>query len=133
MAVLTGYELSLSKQLKQGSDVWLNTPIVTREASGTSGMTAAMNASLNFSTYDGWICEFAKHGENAFIVPVASEDNRDAEDISNMLDVIEHDILPMYYQRREDWNKVVLQSMNDVGDFFNSDRMAAEYYTEVYK
>ncbi|WP_273209751.1 alpha-glucan family phosphorylase [Runella zeae] len=133
MAVLTGYELALSKQLKQGSDVWLNTPVVTREASGTSGMTAAMNASLNFSTYDGWICEFAKHGENAFIVPVASEDNRDAEDISNMLDVLEHDILPMYYQRREDWNKVVLQSMNDVGDFFNSDRMAAEYYTEVYK
>jgi glucan phosphorylase len=53
MAVLTGYELSLSKSLKQGSDVWLNNPRVPREASGTSGMTASMNASVNLSTDDG--------------------------------------------------------------------------------
>lgn len=133
MAVLTGYELALSKQLKEGSDVWLNTPVVTREASGTSGMTAAMNASLNFSTYDGWVCEFARHGENAFIVPVASENNRDFEDISNMLDMLENEILPMYYERPKEWYGTVLCSMNEVGDFFNSDRMAAEYYQKVYK
>jgi starch phosphorylase len=133
MAVLTGYELALSKLLKDGSDVWLNTPIVTREASGTSGMTAAMNASLNFSTYDGWVCEFARHGENAFLVPVASEENRDFEDITNMLDVLEKEILPMYYERRGDWYTLVLQSMNDVGEYFNSDRMAREYYERVYK
>jgi starch phosphorylase len=133
MAVLTGHELALSKLLKDGSDVWLNTPVVTREASGTSGMTAAMNASLNFSTYDGWVCEFARHGENAFIVPVASENNRDFEDITNMLDVLEKEILPLYYQRRDDWNAMVLCSMNEVGEFFNSDRMAAEYYEKVYK
>src|SRR5690606_739889 len=59
MAVLTGYELSLSKSLKQGSDLWLNNPRVPREASGTSGMTAAMNGSVNLSTDDGWIPEFA--------------------------------------------------------------------------
>ncbi|MCU0340908.1 MAG: alpha-glucan family phosphorylase [Spirosomaceae bacterium] len=132
MAVLTGYELALSKLLKDGSDLWLNTPIVTREASGTSGMTAAMNASINFSTYDGWICEFAKQAENAFIVPVASDQNRDYEDISNMLDMLENEILPMYYDRPDDWNKLCLQSMNDVAGFFNSDRMAAEYYEKVY-
>ena len=60
MAVLTGYELSLSKSLKQGSDVWLITQEFLREASGTSGMTASMNASVNLSTDDGWIPEFAK-------------------------------------------------------------------------
>lgn len=133
MAVLTGYELALSKELKQGSDVWLNTPIVPREASGTSGMTAAMNASLNFSTYDGWVCEFSRHGENSFIVPVASESARDWEDMSNMLDVLENEILPLYYERPNDWQEMVLRSMNEVGGFFNSDRMAAEYYEKVYK
>jgi starch phosphorylase len=71
-AVLTGYELELSRFLKNGSDVWLNNPVVTREASGTSGMTAAMNGSVNLSTYDGWICEFAKDGKNSFIIPTSA-------------------------------------------------------------
>lgn len=134
MAVLTGHELSLSKLIKDGSDVWLNTPIVTREASGTSGMTAAMNASLNFSTFDGWVCEFANES-NSFIVPEAPhfpEWERDNTDISNMLDMLENKILPTYYDRPADWQKMVLQSMNDVNAFFDSDRMAAEYYEKVY-
>ena len=134
MAVLTGHELSLSKLIKDGSDVWLNTPIVTREASGTSGMTAAMNASLNFSTFDGWVCEFANES-NSFIVPEAPhfpEWERDNTDISNMLDMLENKILPTYYDRPADWQKMVLQSMNDVNAFFDSDRMAAEYYAKVY-
>ncbi|WP_394993706.1 alpha-glucan family phosphorylase [Emticicia sp.] len=134
MAVLTGHELSLSKLIKDGSDVWLNTPIVTREASGTSGMTAAMNASLNFSTFDGWVCEFANES-NSFIVPEAPhfpEWERDNTDISNMLDMLENKILPAYYDRPADWQKMVLQSMNDVNAFFDSDRMAAEYYEKVY-
>ncbi|WP_435353016.1 alpha-glucan family phosphorylase [Emticicia sp. SJ17W-69] len=134
MAVLTGHELSLSKLIKDGSDVWLNTPIVTREASGTSGMTAAMNASLNFSTFDGWVCEFANES-NSFIVPEAPhspEWERDNTDISNMLDMLENKILPTYYDKPADWQKMVLQSMNDVNAFFDSDRMAAEYYEKVY-
>lgn len=134
MAVLTGHELNLSKLIKDGSDIWLNTPIVTREASGTSGMTAAMNASLNFSTDDGWVCEFATE-QNAFIVPVAPSSpdwERDMVDINNMLDMLENKILPTYYDRPEEWQKMVLQSMNDVNAFFDSDRMAAEYYEKVY-
>jgi starch phosphorylase len=66
LAVLTGYEIDLSKKLKQGSDVWLNTPRITREASGTSGMTAAMNGSVNVSVNDGWIPEFNKDGKKQF-------------------------------------------------------------------
>lgn len=134
MAVLTGHELNLSKLIKDGSDVWLNTPIVTREASGTSGMTAAMNASLNFSTFDGWVCEFANE-QNSFVVPVAPQSpdwERDRVDIHNMLDMLENKILPTYYDRPEEWQKMVLQSMNDVNAFFDSDRMAAEYYEKVY-
>lgn len=136
MAVLTGYELGLSKLIKDGSDLWLNTPVVTREASGTSGMTAAMNAALNFSTYDGWICEFAEHGKNAFIVPVAppnlSSGERDDQDRTHFFDQLEHEILPTYYDRPDDWNQLTLQSMKDVNAFFGSNRMAAEYYENVY-
>lgn len=134
MAIVTGYELALSKLLKDGSDAWLNTPIVTREASGTSGMTAAMNGSINFSTFDGWICEFATK-ENSFVVPVApadSEELRDKTDIDNFYDMLENQILPMYYDKPEEWCKMQLQSMNDVSAFFDSNRMAAEYYDKVY-
>ena len=68
-AVVVGYELALSKRLKQGADCWLNNPRVPREASGTSGMTAAMNGAVNFSTDDGWIPEFVNQGNNGFVVP----------------------------------------------------------------
>ncbi|HEX4850854.1 MAG TPA: glycogen/starch/alpha-glucan phosphorylase, partial [Puia sp.] len=69
VAVMIGYELTLSKRLKQAADCWLNNPRVPREASGTSGMTAAMNGAVNFSTDDGWIPEFINHGNNGFVVP----------------------------------------------------------------
>lgn len=134
--VLTGYELELSRFLKNGSDVWLNNPVVTREASGTSGMTAAMNGSLNFSTYDGWICEFAQDGRNSFIIPQAephlSHEERDQQDMWGFYKRLHEDILPMYYDRRDDWNQMVMNSMNDVVPFFDSDRMAAEYYEVMY-
>jgi len=71
VAVVIGYELALSKRLKQAADCWLNNPRVPREASGTSGMTAAMNGAVNFSTDDGWIPEFVNHGNNGFVVPKA--------------------------------------------------------------
>ncbi|GLU55763.1 hypothetical protein Dfri01_52240 [Dyadobacter frigoris] len=132
MAVLTGYELALSKLLKDGSDVWLNTPVVTREASGTSGMTAAMNASINLSTYDGWICEFAKDGENSFIVPVAEGDDINKTDCDNFFDLIENKVLPTYYKNQKEWQRITLNSMNDVNEPFNSDRMAREYYEKLY-
>ncbi|TLU98746.1 alpha-glucan family phosphorylase [Dyadobacter luticola] len=132
MAVLTGYELGLSKLLKDGSDIWLNTPVVTREASGTSGMTAAMNASLNLSTYDGWICEFAKDDENSFILPVAKSGDINKEDCDNLNDKLEKSVIPTYYADQEKWQSMVLASMNDVNVDFNSDRMAREYYEKLY-
>ena len=137
MAVLTGYELSLSKSLKQGSDVWLNNPRVPREASGTSGMTAAMNASVNLSTDDGWIPEFAKNGVNSFVVPKADYANMSVFDVDNydmnqLYDILENQILPMYYERPDEWRQVVKNAMDDVKGQFNSDRMADEYYKIMY-
>ena len=134
--VLVGYELELSRLLKNGSDLWLNNPVVTREASGTSGMTAAMNGSVNFSTYDGWICEFARDGENSFIIPSPdphlSPEERDRYDILGFYTALKERIMPLYYDTPKEWNKVVMQSMNDVVPFFESGRMVAEYYEKMY-
>ncbi len=137
MAVLTGYELSLSKSLKHGSDVWLINPRVLREASGTSGMTASMNGSVNLSTDDGWIPEFAKNGVNSFVVPKADYANMSVFDVDNydmnqLYDILENQILPMYYERPDEWRQVVKNAMDDVKEQFNSDRMADEYYKIMY-
>ncbi|WP_304342905.1 alpha-glucan family phosphorylase [Chryseobacterium koreense] len=138
MAVLTGYELSLSKLLKQGSDLWLNNPRVPREASGTSGMTAAMNGSVNLSTDDGWIPEFVKKGINGFVVPQAdyhalSVYDQDQYDLENLYNVLENEILPIYYDNRDQWRRIQQNAMDDVREFFNSDRMADEYYKKIYE
>jgi len=137
MAVLTGYELSLSKSLKQGSDAWLNNPRVPREASGTSGMSAAMNGSVNLSTDDGWIPEFARHGENSFVVPKCDYENmsiyeQDNYDLNKLYEILENEILPLYYDQPKKWRKIQQNAMNDVKDQFNSDRMANEYYEIMY-
>ena len=136
VAVLTGYELALSKAMKQGSDIWLNNPRVPREASGTSGMTAAMNGSVNLSTMDGWIPEFAKHGHNCYIVPEADRDLPqemvDEFDRINLMDVLENEILPTYYDNHAKWLEVVKNGIKEVVPYFDADRMADEYYKKLY-
>ena len=137
MAVLTGYELALSKALKQGSDLWLNNPRVPREASGTSGMTAAMNGSVNLSTDDGWIPEFAKNGINGFVTPQADYHNlsvydQDNFDLENLYNVLENEIIPTYYDDKDKWRNIQQTAMDDVKKYFNSDRMADEYYKLIY-
>jgi len=138
VAVCIGYELSLSKRLKQVSDVWLNNPRVPREASGTSGMTAAMNGSVNFSTNDGWIREFINHGNNGFVVPIADYENmsvqeQDDYDMNSLFDILEKQILPMYYDNPHNWRQIVMNGMRDVRWQFDSNRMAKEYYEILYK
>ncbi len=138
VAVCTGYELGLSKRLKQASDVWLNNPRVPREASGTSGMTAAMNGSINFSTNDGWICEFINHGNNGFVVPpvdytTLSVHEQDEYDMNKLYEILENQILPMYYDNYENWRQIIKNGMLDVRWQFDSNRMAKEYYEILYK
>ena len=134
--ILIGYELRLSRLMKQGSDIWLNNPRYSREASGTSGMTAAMNGCVNFSIADGWVPEFAKEGKNCFVIPHLDHnlpvEVQDEHDVEAMYDILENKIVPLYYDKPEGWLKVVKQSMIDVAPAFDSDRMADEYYTKLY-
>ncbi|RDV13584.1 alpha-glucan family phosphorylase [Pontibacter diazotrophicus] len=136
VAVLTGYELGLSWKLKHGADVWLNTPRRPREASGTSGMSAAMNGAVNFSVQDGWLPEFARHGENSFVLPIVDtalpDELQDEEDYNNMMRILEQQVIPTYYRDRERWLRIVKQSMRDVIPAFSSDRMAHQYYEMMY-
>lgn len=136
-AVLTGYELALSATMKKGSDIWLNTPVFPREASGTSGMTAAMNGSVNLSIADGWIPEFIKPGENGFNIPHAdmglSAEERDNQEAATLLDVLENEVVPLYYGDPEGFLDVVKAGMRDVEPGFESGRMAREYYEQLYK
>lgn len=135
--VVTGYELWLSGHLKKGSDLWLNNPRLYHEASGTSGMTAAMNASVNLSIPDGWVPEFAKHGKNSFIIDTANDqltqESKDKIEAQALLDLLENEIIPLYYENPEKWLSIVKSSMKDVLPYFDSGRMADEYYTKLYK
>jgi len=138
VAVCTGYELGLSKRLKQASDLWLNNPRVPREASGTSGMTAAMNGSVNCSTNDGWICEFINHGNNGFVVPPIDYENvsvheQDQYDLNKLYEILENQVLPLYYENQDVWRQIIQNGMRDVRFQFDSNRMAQEYYDILYK
>jgi starch phosphorylase len=138
ISVLIGYELGLSKRLKQAADVWLNNPRVPREASGTSGMTAAMNGAVNFSTDDGWIPEFVHHGNNGFVIPQADYANmsvqqQDHYDLEKLYEILEQEMLPLYYDNYDTWRQVAKNGMRDVRIQFESGRMAEEYYNKLYK
>ncbi len=137
VAVLIGYELGLSKRLKQAADVWLNNPRVPREASGTSGMTAAMNGAVNFSTDDGWIPEFIDHGHNGFVVPKADYENmtvheQDAYDLKHIYDILNNQVIPLYYNSYDTWRQIMKNGMRDVRFEFDSNRMAHQYYELMY-
>jgi len=135
-AILAGYELKLSRMLKQGADIWLNTPRLTYEASGTSGMSAAMNGCVNVSTPDGWFPEFARDGVNSFIIPNTEvsehkyqQDETDAHDLYALLENI---VVPMYYEQPDKWLSIMKTGMQDIIPAFDSNRMAHEYYTKLY-
>ena len=135
-AVLTGYELELSALLKKGSDVWLNNPRMYREASGTSGMAAAMNGSVNLSLPDGWVPEFAEDQKNSFIIkPAADElpmEERDRQEAANLSDTLENIVLPMYYTEPAKWLAILKKAAADVVPQFEAGRLAAEYYEKMY-
>lgn len=136
LAVLIGYEIELSKKLKCGSDIWLNTPRITREASGTSGMTAAMNGSVNVSTNDGWIPEFEKDGKNCFVLPALDHNlatwDQDKIDTDNLYNILENKAIPTFYDHPVKWQDIVFKAMNDVIPEFTTGRMADEYYKKLF-
>ncbi|MGZ3814312.1 MAG: alpha-glucan family phosphorylase [Mucilaginibacter sp.] len=135
-AVLTGYELALSAVAKKGSDVWLNNPTMYREASGTSGMTATFNGSINLSLPDGWVPEFAQDMKNCFVIKPAnqdlSHDERDKQEAENLMDTLENTVLPMYYKDKKKWLGIIKKASADIVPMFDSGRMVDEYYQKMY-
>ncbi|MGZ3874843.1 MAG: alpha-glucan family phosphorylase [Mucilaginibacter sp.] len=136
-AVLTGYELNLSALLKKGADVWLNTPRMYREASGTSGMTAAMNVAINVSMPDGWVPEFAQDGKNCYVVQPAGKtlnnEDQDRQEALNLMDTLENLVVPAYYDNQAEWLRMIKKAAADVVPSFEAGRMADEYYEKMYK
>jgi len=136
IAVLIGYELNLSMMLKKGADIWLNTPRITREASGTSGMAAAMNGAVNFSIPDGWHPEFEKHGYNCFTIPAIGKElpheEQDRLDNLHLMDILENEVMPIYYKDKNRWINIMKNSMVDALNDFESGRMVQEYYMKLY-
>ena len=135
-SILAGYEMKLSKLLKQGADVWLNVPRITHEASGTSGMSAAMNGAVNVSIPDGWFPEFARDKVNSFVIPPADPrlpvHQQDEADANSLYDLLENEIIPMYYDDPAGWLSIIKNGMKDIIPLFDSKRMAIEYYEKLY-
>jgi starch phosphorylase len=135
-SILVGYELKLSRLLKSGADLWLNVPRLSHEASGTSGMSAAMNGAINLSIPDGWYPEFVKDGENGFTIPPADpslpDHQMDQQDAISLYDQLENKVIPMYYDSPEQWITLMKRSLTDIIPAFDSKRMADEYYRKLY-
>ncbi|MBI5491531.1 MAG: alpha-glucan family phosphorylase [Deltaproteobacteria bacterium] len=134
---LQNYNMDLALQMVSGVDVWLNTPMRPREASGTSGMKAAHNGVINFSVLDGWWIEGHIEGYTGWSIgPPPTEATltqstfeQDAEDLYNKLENL---VLPTYYNHREIWIKMMENSIGKVAYYFNSHRMMRRYVTEAY-
>jgi starch phosphorylase len=132
IAYLPNYDLDIAAHLISGCDVWLNTPLAPMEASGTSGMKAAINGVLNMSVLDGWWLEAWIEGTTGWAIgsnPPTQENERDADDF---YDKLEHTVLPLYYQNRIRWIWMMKQSIGKIASYFNSQRMMRRYATEAY-
>ncbi len=138
--LVEGYDLRLSRRLVAGVDVWLNNPIYPVEASGTSGMKAAMNGVINLSVLDGW-WEEGYEGDNGWAIKPASNAldaaRRDREEAQTLYELLQDRILPMYYDRGSqgfspEWIKLAKRSIATILPRFNAARMLNEYVAKFY-
>lgn len=134
---LQNYEMALALELVAGVDVWLNTPMRPREASGTSGMKATHNGVPNFSVLDGWWIEGWVEGVTGWSIgPAATEtnlvENDESADIEDLYDKLENVVLPLYYNDRAGWIQVMKGAVGKNACYFNTHRMMRQYVTEAY-
>ncbi|HON89053.1 MAG TPA: alpha-glucan family phosphorylase, partial [Spirochaetales bacterium] len=137
---LEDYDMTMARYMVTGSDVWLNTPLRTLEASGTSGMKAGMNGVLNCSVLDGWWAE-AYHPEIGWAIG-KGEEYTDVElqnDIESkaLYDLLEREIVPKFYERGRDnlprdWIQMMKSSMKYIGSHFSCHRMLLDYSEKYY-
>ncbi|MGE5379024.1 MAG: alpha-glucan family phosphorylase [Bacteroidota bacterium] len=134
------YDMNLARYLVQGVDVWMNTPRRPYEASGTSGMKAAVNGALNFSVLDGWWRE-AYNGHNGWSIgedrDLGSPNVQDEQDAESLYDTLENQIIPLYYDRdskeiSHDWIARMKESMKTNIPQFSTRRMVKEYVERLY-
>jgi starch phosphorylase len=131
---LEDYGMGLAKQLTRGCDVWLNNPRRPQEASGTSGMKAALNGVLNLSIVDGWWPEGCVHGVNGWQVGGAySGEERDAHDAAALYEALEQEVVPTFYQRRQRWLAMSRSSIEMAERYFTSHRMVEDYFERIYR
>jgi glycogen phosphorylase len=129
-AFIPNYDLDIARTLTAGCDVWLNTPLPPFEASGTSGMKAALNGVLNLSVLDGWWVEAWIEGVTGWAI--GEDDLVAGDDAAELYDKLEQVVLPLFYKDRERWIWMMKQSISKIGYFFNSQRMMRRYATEAY-
>ncbi len=133
---LENYDMEIGAFLTRGSDVWLNNPRRPQEASGTSGMKAAMNGVLNLSILDGWWPEACNHGVNGWQFGDGFESydikELDSHDLECFYKVLLEEVVPTYYEDKKKWISMMRESINSTKDYFNVKRMLTEYYELMY-
>lgn len=135
---LQDYSIAVGQRLTAGCDVWLNNPRRPREASGTSGMKAAVNGVLNFSILDGWWIEGYSEGRtgwaigpNADVADMESYD--DSQDVEALYQILEQEIIPLFYNDRHGWIGMMKNSISLIAPYFNTHRMLREYAAYGYQ
>jgi starch phosphorylase len=131
---LPNYNILIGRLLTSGCDVWLNNPVRPMEASGTSGMKAAMNGVLNLSVLDGWWPEGCRHGVTGWQIGDGYEGpEADKHDAASLYRVLRREVIPTYYRHREKWIKMMQASIKMSQEKFSAARMVKEYYTRIYR
>ena len=126
VAFLEDYSMATGLAMTGGVDIWLNNPIRPMEASGTSGMKAAMNGVPNCSILDGWWPEGCEHGVNGWAIGEADDERDDVRDAKNVLDVIENEVLPAWEEGDEKWCEIMRASIATSARFTGA-RMISDY------
>ena len=137
IAYLENYDMNLAAKMVSGVDIWLNTPLPPMEASGTSGMKAAHNGIINFSVLDGWWIEGWIEGVTGWAIgPTPEEhtsmDERKTKELDDLYGKLEYVIVPLYYEQRHGWIRMMKNSIGKISYHFNSHRMMYRYVTEAY-
>lgn len=130
---LENYEMGIARRLVRGADIWLNNPERPLEASGTSGMKAALNGVLNMSILDGWWPEGCVHGETGWAIGNGDEGgDHDARDAESLYNTLENEVLPAW-GNREKWVRMMQASIRMAEEKFTSERMVRDYYEKLYR
>ena len=130
-AYLANYDLTIALDLISGSDIWLNTPLRPYEASGTSGMKAALNGVPSLSVLDGWWIEGCIEGVTGWAI--GDKDTQNGGTSIALYDKFEQVVLPLYYQEdKSGWIRVMKSAISKNASYFNSHRMMRRYLIEAY-